>query len=416
MNRRHTMQLTTSAFAVFAALAAGGCSQDGRSDLGDHPARDSSGVKIVANGADAVRRASEWRIEGPELIIGSDTGSAEYAFFRIRDAVRLDDGRIALIDGGTQELRVFDARGVHQVSFGGEGSGPREFKYPERIVRYGADSLLVWDISLRRATVLSVTPEFGRTITLAGTLSDDTELIGVSETRAEFVIAHWTFDSPSTGSTKRALELWRYSLDGQRLGLAAVHSSGSLVRLTSIPGIVTSPAFEAKAAAAANATVFVAGSGNVEEFSVYHWPDERVLIVRWPRADRRVTEDHIRHYRAQHIVESEPPELRRRRLAFLDERPVAEEFPAYDELLVDSDGLFWVHRFVPPGYEGASTWLVFHPNGAVVARVEMPRELRVRDVGRDYVLGVGRNDLGVEQVWLFRLNRESEGSGQTTNS
>ena len=88
----------------------------------------------------------EWQL-GPEPLveIGVLNGEAPYQLFRVADAARLGDGRIVVINGGTNELRVYGADGGHLATWGGEGEGPGEFLLMQSLVRWPGDSLAVWD-------------------------------------------------------------------------------------------------------------------------------------------------------------------------------------------------------------------------------------------------------------------------------
>jgi len=59
---------------------------------------------------DATVRAAV-RIQRPLVSIGAATGQPEYELFGVEDAVRLDDGRILVANGGAGEVRVFAVEG-----------------------------------------------------------------------------------------------------------------------------------------------------------------------------------------------------------------------------------------------------------------------------------------------------------------
>lgn len=48
-------------------------------------------------------------------------------------------------------------------------------------------------------------------------------------------------------------------------------------------------------------------------------------------------------------------------------------------------------------------WVVSDTNGSLVARVAPPDGLRLLDVGSDRVVGVTRDELGVERIQVHRL-------------
>lgn len=92
------------------------------------------------------------------------------------------------------------------------------------------------------------------------------------------------------------------------------------------------------------------------------------------------------------------------------ERALAEvEFPAtlppYDRMLVDAEDHLWVQDYLLPGHEGPTTWSVFDPEGRLLGVVELPARFQPRQIGRDFVLGVWRDELDVSYVRLYELQR-----------
>jgi hypothetical protein len=72
----------------------------------------------------------------------------------------------------------------------------------------------------------------------------------------------------------------------------------------------------------------------------------------------------------------------------------------------DALDCLWVEEFLRPGAESRA-WNVFDESGAWVGRVVMPAQFHLAEVGRDYVLGVGWDELNVEYVRLYSLTRGS---------
>ena len=57
--------------------------------------------------------------------------------------------------------------------------------------------------------------------------------------------------------------------------------------------------------------------------------------------------------------------------------------------------------------EGDAVWTVFDAEGRIQGLVETPPGLEVFEIGEEYVLGVVEDDLGVEYVQLWALDREA---------
>ena len=48
---------------------------------------------------------------------------------------------------------------------------------------------------------------------------------------------------------------------------------------------------------------------------------------------------------------------------------------------------------------------VFRPDGVYLGTVKLPHDLRIAEIGPDYVLGMARDDLDVEYVRMYGLDR-----------
>ena len=78
--------------------------------------------------------------------------------------------------------------------------------------------------------------------------------------------------------------------------------------------------------------------------------------------------------------------------------PFPETFPAYRSFLVDDERNLWVAE-----YRRWPRWAVFDPEGRFLGNVPTPRNGQVTHIGSDFVLGVWRDEMDVEQVRVYRL-------------
>ena len=86
-----------------------------------------NGVVVVRNeGGGVWDSATAWRIE-EESRIGSTDGEGPTSFGRIADIAVDSRGRIYVLEGETQDIRVFDSTGKHVRTVGRKGHGPGEF-------------------------------------------------------------------------------------------------------------------------------------------------------------------------------------------------------------------------------------------------------------------------------------------------
>lgn len=85
--------------------------------------------------------------------------------------------------------------------------------------------------------------------------------------------------------------------------------------------------------------------------------------------------------------------------------PVPSRRPAFQRLIVDDDGWLWVKTYRTPLDAGPDLWLVFDLDRRCVRAVDMPAELDVQHIGRDFILAEWRDADRVEYVRMHRLDR-----------
>lgn len=94
-------------------------------------------------------------VEPHVLEIGAVSGEVPYLFDNIVNAVRLSNGTIVVANAGTRELRFFDSSGRFLYAQGRQGEGPGEYRTLTGLWRMGGDTLVAYDRSLGRMTVVS---------------------------------------------------------------------------------------------------------------------------------------------------------------------------------------------------------------------------------------------------------------------
>lgn len=119
-----------------------------------------SGIVVVTNPATGVwDSASAWRVI-EELRIGTLDGLGPDLFGQI-NALEVDAaGRIYVIEGQAQELRVFDADGRHVRTIGRKGGGPEEFNQPIGMAWAPDGTLWVVDPQNNRISVIDTAGTF----------------------------------------------------------------------------------------------------------------------------------------------------------------------------------------------------------------------------------------------------------------
>jgi 6-bladed beta-propeller len=111
-------------------------------------------------------------VVGPTLEIGRTEGDENYLFAQIASVLRLPDGTVAVSDGGTSRISIYDQQGSFLRSWGSKGEGPGEFRKLSRLYPKGSDSIMAADRSTNRVASFSLDGGFGG-LTAAEELSGD---------------------------------------------------------------------------------------------------------------------------------------------------------------------------------------------------------------------------------------------------
>ena len=103
-------------------------------------------LSAAAGAALAGQRQQVWKLSPKPLVqIGVIEGDPNYELFDARSSIRLQNGRMVVLNGGASELRMFDAKGKFLKKIGRKGNGPGEFRSPQRVYYTHRDSILVYD-------------------------------------------------------------------------------------------------------------------------------------------------------------------------------------------------------------------------------------------------------------------------------
>jgi len=152
-------------------------------------------------------------------------------------------------------------------------------------------------------------------------------------------------------------------------------------------------------------TVYV-GTGTT--FSVRRWANSGSLLaeVRWQGALRPVSQADAERYREVMERRARPRHFDSRAWnRYPSEVPFPEFMPTYQRLLVDTEGNLWVEQFRTP-WEDQPRWWVFDTQGVWLGEVVTPKYFYIFEIGTDYLLGVRRDQLGVEHVTMLPLLRD----------
>ena len=367
--------------------------------------RDSAGIGIVENARPPDGSRLGWQVDPePSVRIGALRGKEPYLLHRVGGATKLSDGRIVVANRGSQELRVFGASGVHLATWGGQGEGPGEFNSLLRVSGWQGDSLIAWYSQDDRLSIFDLNGNVGRTM-IPGDLRNRVERASPS---GALLVSR--SDAGGYGVTEGLVRQERQyealEADGHQLGSLGQQPEPDLYSLRA-GGFHTwwTIPFTRRTLTGAWAGGFVVASTASYEIRVHDRFGNLTLIVRRDHARIKPTSAHLDAYIDRQVA-GRPSTERRRVRAQLEELPVVESFPAFDQVVADALGHFWIREYDLPDEERENPlWTVFDPEGRVLGFVETPRGLRVDEIGEDYILGRTTGAFGVEYVEVRSLDR-----------
>jgi hypothetical protein len=372
--------------------------------------RDSAGVAIVENAYGSWSEAQAWRVAAePSVDIGELEGAEPYQLFRVSGAVRLSDGRIVAGNGGSHELRYFDAQGRYLKSAGREGGGPGEFEGVGAPIAVGGDSIAVYDWNLRRISLWDPDGNFVRSFGIQFSSGSPVAVGPLGDGSWLFSKAFSFSPGEITTVVRDTAAYFRFDQRGELID--------SIGRFASLEYFLQS------SAQAAWATSLPFGRGfatAVASGGFYHGITDRYEILRYGLAGQvervvrkvhrpvPVAEADVERYKAERVENASSDNWRRRLERMFAEVPVPSTMPAFQTFEVDVLGYLWVAEYERPGAD-VQRWSVFDSEGRLLGTVETPSGLAVHQIGVDFLLASWEDDLGVEYVRLYDLTRGREG-------
>lgn len=396
------------AVPVLLVVVAPSCHGD-RSTATARTVRDSAGISIVENPDPDARGVPQWAYT-QVLDIGEAGGDGPDVFYQVGSAALLSDGRIAVADRGSGEIRFFDSRGSFLGAVGRKGGGPGEFFDITQLLAGPLDSLFVYDGKAQRVSVLAGDGTFVREFPLFTGVAPGALL-------ARLPGGDWlarTADLPSKksdvqpGLSRPPVHVIRIPEGEGPVDTIAEFPGREYFFQPAGKGATFAPPPFAKATrfAFARDRLFVS-TGDAPEIREYGLDGRLLRILRTGRTPVAVTSATVdawireRAVRLPHVkmpADRSPEDVIR---GSIEGVPVPATLPPFGAMLTSAAGNLWVGDFqdvaVPAG-----GWAVYGPDGALRAHVRLPAGFRLLDAGPDHLLGTILDEFDVEHVRLYR--------------
>ena len=414
--------------AVAISVAAAGCDSASPAIYTIHT--DSAGIAIATAVEPLWGPGEGWTVEPePLLEIGTVTGASEYLFTDVVAAVRLGNGDIVVADRGASELRSYDAAGNFQWRAGRDGEGPGEFRSLDFVGTTVGDSLVTYDGRLLRAQLFDPGGRLARTYRVA---------ISEGEAPGRGVLA-----DKAVGVVDGLLVV-RFIEYGERIPSGVVRWPPERVAALdladdSVRSLIVLPGNEAYMQAREgggytdspyvfyNGPEYGAAAGRLAVIDTEAWSVRLIssrdgattAVFRRDVAPRSVTPALV-DLHLDGIVglafadpDQAPSEDVERFRQRWRETPRAPDLPVLRSVHVDGAGHLWLKPYYVAGAE-PPPFEILAPDGTWLGSVSLPPGL-VRaftqyqapymEIGDDYVLGVWTDELDVQYVRMYRINK-----------
>lgn len=394
-----------AALLIFAVLSPLGCDSADRG-FRQVESWDSAGVTIVSNPDIAL---PEWTIDSmPFVDIGTADGRDGQDLALPWSSVRLADGRIAISNAQSNELRFYTPEGRFIRSVGREGEGPGEFQLIALLRLGRGDTIISSDAILPRLTLFSSDGAYARTIQLEALEGRVPRLRGlISDTVALFSVQLYERSGGRSQAARDTLLLATRGLEGgvtQLIGRFPADEKFNQVLPNGSIAAWNQPFARDAYAAVAGGLVWVGVSDTYEVRGFGPNGDLR-SVVRMDRPAQPVGQTERSRFFQHHLEGVEDEDQRRTYENVHQIIEFPETLPAYSALESDDGGFLWVEEYVLPWEGGRPQWRIFDSNGRAVAVARTPAGLLVQEIGRDYVMGLWRDPMDIEHVRLYRLTR-----------
>ncbi len=399
-----------------------------------HRIRDSAGIRIIENARPPEGSRLGWRIGSePSVTIGSVEADDDFQLHRVDDALRLADGRLVVANGSSHQLLVFDDAGNHLEAWGQKGEGPGDFggvwsgnSYGFRLFwaePWPGDSIAVchgtYSLGLELLSIFDSNGRHARRVNLArdgvhtmcrGVLPDGSILASRSPGWAGY---------PPTGLDRPSIDFFLLEGDGSLRAELGTHPGAEEFQYNDETGFppfnfwMHDPPFQQSIVWGVWDGLAIVSNTDRYEIRAYNADGSLARIVRRDHQVRTPTEADLERFKADYLEWITDADSRRKMTLVLDALPLPSSFPAFTpigngELGIEVDALdhLWVREYRLPGDEDdPPLWTVFNPDGIVQGYIETPAGLVIYEIGEDYILGKVFDELRVEYVQLWPLDR-----------
>ena len=384
------------------AIAAFSCTREVRES--PTVVRDSGSVRIIENPRVSIASEACPVVSAvPVLTIGGTSADGPSEFVRVAGARRLPNGAIAVLDGGSHEVRLFDTLGTFVHSSGRRGAGPGEFRQPSTLDRNG-DSLFVYDLAGYRLTSLDARGQVTGTVAVPDAVG--ASVAGVTRDGSLIMLKQATYGASATPGVRRdSMRVIRVMLPGLDSDTLAVVAGAEVVIVSTGSGFLVSalPFGRNTVVATFGDRIYIAD--NAEYRIRVHTLDGRLLrIIQRDYTPEQVTKDDLQQEQQRRAFGSGDQSYLRYQSQLMSHPGIPQTRAPFSRIVLDSLSWLWVLRN-SNGLASMVPWDVFDSAGVFQCTLPLPASLRITEIGTDFLLGIVVDSTDEEQVRQYTVSR-----------
>jgi len=342
----------------------------------------------------------------PILSIGALEGETAFLLSGAYHGTVLSDGRVAVTDAASGQIRVFTRKGEVSWIAGGSGEGPGEFTQIGWVRELAGGEIAAYDWRALRVSVFHTDGAHIRTDRIDFSVADAPASL------------RWMFDNGAylladpeartfSAATVPDFQIFRVPIVYALLGIDGVDtvhlSDGSEHYRVSIGRGYSSgdTPLGAKEVIAFDDSMAVVGLSTDAILTVIHQDGSTASLV-LPVPRHPSTAAWRETFSEQYVAELDP-EAREIAERVLEETSGPGDLSYVDRLQLDSEARVWARLFDIGN--GQKDWWIIELDGTPLATIAIADSIRILDVRDDVLLGVTMDEFDVERVHLWRILR-----------
>lgn len=336
----------------------------------------------------------------------NDIGSVGHASHELEfpvGALRLDNGDIVVAFAHAGSVVAFSPSGAQRWMAGRPGTGPGEFRHIGWLGKCG-NTIFAWDLSRLRMIAIDLSGRFLREFYVESEsppVRPQTITCRGSQFAFHGIDRHASMSGSSASPILRgAGPVWLADSSGHPIRSVATAPSTEAIALGG--GGSPLPLGKSTTLALVSNRLYIA-TGDSSYVDVYGLDGSKLtgfqinLTSRSPSQKNyeKAIDEIVSNVRGVQISE----EIRKMLLA--RERP--KQLPSYARVFVDPDELVWIQTSFPGDAE--TRLLVFDGAGKQLATVSLPPNLKLFEIGRDFIVA-GYDAMSEPHVVVYKLDRK----------